>query len=61
MIPCGLPKNRQAISVFTLTNLQYLGEQIRLINKWSNNVMTRQTLLTLDAKLYDAAAILPKG
>ncbi|KAG1660435.1 Translocation and assembly module subunit TamA [Nymphon striatum] len=31
-----------------------LGEQIRLINKWSNNVMTKQLLLTLGAKKYGA-------
>lgn len=38
-----------------------LGEQIRLINKWSNNVMTRQVLLTLGAKKYGAPATLKKG
>ena len=38
-----------------------LGEQIRLINKWSNNVMTRQVLLTLGAKRYGAPATLQKG
>ncbi len=38
-----------------------LGEQIRLINKWSNNVMTRQVLLTLGAKIYGAPATLQKG
>ncbi|MEZ5449673.1 MAG: D-alanyl-D-alanine carboxypeptidase [Thiolinea sp.] len=35
-----------------------LGEQIRLINKWSNNVMTRQLLLTLGARQYGGPATL---
>jgi len=38
-----------------------LGEQIRLINKWSNNVMTRQLLLSLGAKHYGKPATLEKG
>lgn len=38
-----------------------LGEQIRTINKWSNNVMTRQLLLTLGAQKYAAPATLKKG
>ncbi len=38
-----------------------LGEQIRLINKWSNNVMTKQLLLTLGAKKYGAPATQEKG
>lgn len=38
-----------------------LGEQIRLINKWSNNVMTKQLLLTLGAKKYGAPGTLTKG
>jgi len=38
-----------------------LGEQIRLINKWSNNVMTRQVLLTIGARIYGAPATLQKG
>ncbi|PID45674.1 MAG: D-alanyl-D-alanine carboxypeptidase/D-alanyl-D-alanine-endopeptidase [Proteobacteria bacterium] len=38
-----------------------LGEQIRLINKWSNNVMTRQLLLTVGAKRFGAPATLEKG
>jgi len=38
-----------------------LGEQIRTINKWSNNVMTRQLLLTLGAEKYAAPATLEKG
>jgi len=38
-----------------------LSEQIRLINKWSNNVMTRQVLLTLGAKKFGAPATLKKG
>ncbi|HPY39902.1 MAG TPA: D-alanyl-D-alanine carboxypeptidase/D-alanyl-D-alanine-endopeptidase [Thiolinea sp.] len=38
-----------------------LAEQIRLINKWSNNVMTREVMLTLGAKMFDAPATLEKG
>lgn len=38
-----------------------LAEQVRLINKWSNNVMTRQLLLTVGAKMFDAPATLEKG
>ena len=38
-----------------------LGEQIRLINKWSNNVMTRQLLLTIGANRFGAPATLDKG
>ncbi len=38
-----------------------LGEQIRLINKWSNNVMTRQLLLTLGARQFGAPGTMGKG
>jgi len=38
-----------------------LGEQIRLINKWSNNVMTKQLLLSLGAKKYGAPGTEAKG
>ncbi|MEE9328062.1 MAG: D-alanyl-D-alanine carboxypeptidase/D-alanyl-D-alanine-endopeptidase [Cocleimonas sp.] len=38
-----------------------LGEQIRLINKWSNNVMTKQLLLTLGARKFGAPANFEKG
>lgn len=38
-----------------------LAEQVRLINKWSNNVMTRQMLLSLGAKQYGAPGTLEKG
>lgn len=38
-----------------------LGNQIRVINKWSNNVMTRQLMLTLGAKKSGAPATLQKG
>ena len=38
-----------------------LGEQIRLINKWSNNVMTRQLFLTTGANRFGAPATLKKG
>ncbi|RVU85531.1 D-alanyl-D-alanine carboxypeptidase/D-alanyl-D-alanine-endopeptidase [Leucothrix sargassi] len=38
-----------------------LGEQIRLINKWSNNVMTRQLFLTVGATRMGAPATDQKG
>lgn len=38
-----------------------LGEQIRLINKWSNNVMTRQLLLTLGARQFGSPGTIEKG
>ena len=38
-----------------------LGTQIRLINKWSNNVMTRQLLLTIGAKKFGAPGTVEKG
>ncbi len=38
-----------------------LGEQIRLINKWSNNVMTRQLFLANGVNRYGSPATLEKG
>ena len=38
-----------------------LGEQIRLINKWSNNVMTRQLFLTVGVNRYGPPATIQKG
>lgn len=38
-----------------------LGEQIRLINKWSNNVMTRQLLLTLGVRKFGSPGTVDKG
>jgi D-alanyl-D-alanine carboxypeptidase/D-alanyl-D-alanine-endopeptidase (penicillin-binding protein 4) len=38
-----------------------LGDLIRLVNKYSNNVMTRHLELTLGAELYGAPATLDKG
>jgi D-alanyl-D-alanine carboxypeptidase/D-alanyl-D-alanine-endopeptidase (penicillin-binding protein 4) len=38
-----------------------LGEQIRLINKWSNNVMTRQLFLATGVNRYGSPATLKKG
>lgn len=38
-----------------------LGEQIRFINKWSNNVMTRNLFLTLGAKVQGEPATLEKS
>ena len=47
--------------IFHVHSSPTLGEQIRLINKWSNNVMTKQLLLTLGAKKYSAPATWEKG
>lgn len=52
--------NEKDILFHTYTS-DSLGEQIRTINKWSNNVMTRQLLLTLGAKKYGQPATLNKG
>ena len=38
-----------------------LGEQIRFINKWSNNVMARELFLTIGAQLAGAPATLAKS
>lgn len=38
-----------------------LGEQIRFINKWSNNVMARQVFLTTGAQKFGEPATLDKG
>ena len=38
-----------------------LGEQIRFINKWSNNVMARELLLTVGGQVGGAPATLEKG
>lgn len=38
-----------------------LGEQIRFINKWSNNVMTRNLFLTIGAKMLGAPGTLDKS
>lgn len=38
-----------------------LGEQIRFVNKWSNNVMARNMMLTSGAKFGGAPATLDKG
>lgn len=38
-----------------------LGEQIRSINKWSNNVMTRQLFLTTGVNRYGTPATIQKG
>ena len=47
--------------IFHVHSSPTLGEQIRLINKWSNNVMTKQLLLTLGARKYGAPATWEKG
>jgi len=47
--------------IFHVYSSPTLGEQMRLINKWSNNVMTKQLLLTLGAKKYSAPATWKKG
>lgn len=38
-----------------------LGEQIRFVNKWSNNVMARNIFLTIGAKMLGAPATLDKS
>ena len=52
---------RSTDELFYVHSSPTLGEQIRLINKWSNNVMTRQLLLTLGARKYGAPGTLDKG
>jgi len=47
--------------IFHVYSSPTLGEQMRLINKWSNNVMTKQLLLTLGAKRISAPATWEKG
>jgi len=47
--------------IFHVYSSPTLGEQMRLINKWSNNVMTKQLLLTLGAKKISAPATWDKG
>ena len=47
--------------IFHVYSSPSLGEQIRLINKWSNNVMAKQLLLTLGAKKFGAPATMDKG
>jgi len=51
-------KNDERFHVYSSPTL---GEQIRLINKWSNNVMTRQLLLTLGAKKFGSPGTIEKG
>nr|CAA6828173.1 MAG: D-alanyl-D-alanine carboxypeptidase (EC [uncultured Thiotrichaceae bacterium] len=46
---------------FHIHTSRALAEQVRLINKWSNNVMTRQVMLSLGAKQYGAPGTLEKG
>lgn len=53
-----LSKNDERFHVYSSPTL---GEQIRLINKWSNNVMTRQLLLTLGAKQFGTPGTMEKG
>ena len=47
--------------IFHVYSSPTLGEQMRLINKWSNNVMTKQLLLSLGARKYSAPATWEKG
>ena len=53
--------NKQQDKRFHIYRSPSLGEQIRFINKWSNNVMVRQVLLTLGAKKYGIPTTLKKG
>lgn len=59
----GLKKGRVSAGDehFHVYSSPTLGEQIRLINKWSNNVMTKQLLLTLGAIKFGAPASFEKG
>ncbi len=60
----GLAKgqvNKSTDKRFHVYRSPSLGEQIRTINKWSNNVMVRQVMLTLGAEKYGAPATLKKG
>jgi len=59
----GLKKGRVSTGDehFHVYSSPTLGEQIRLINKWSNNVMTKQLLLTLGAKKFGAPGTFEKG
>ena len=56
-----LGKVRSGDERFHVYSSPTLGEQIRLVNKWSNNVMAKQLLLTLGAKLFGAPATFDKG
>lgn len=56
-----LGKVSSSDEIFHVYSSPTLGEQIRLINKWSNNVMTKQLLLTLGAKIHSAPATWDKG
>ena len=47
--------------IFHVYSSPTLGQQMRLINKWSNNVMTKQLMLTLGAKKISAPATWEKG
>ena len=47
--------------LFHLYSSPTLGEQIRSINKWSNNVMTRQLFLTTGVNRYGSPATIDKG
>lgn len=48
-------------TLFHTHHSRTLGEQIRTINKWSNNVMTRQLLLTIGAKRFGVPGTIEKG
>ncbi len=53
-----LSRNDERFHVYSSPTL---GEQIRSINKWSNNVMTKQLLLTLGAQHFDEPGTMAKG
>ncbi|MCK5727231.1 MAG: D-alanyl-D-alanine carboxypeptidase/D-alanyl-D-alanine-endopeptidase [Thiotrichaceae bacterium] len=54
-------KVRKGDTRFHIYYSNSLSEQIRKINKWSNNVMTRQLLLTLGAKAKGRPGTMVKG
>lgn len=56
-----LGKVAKSDELFHVYSSPTLGEQMRLINKWSNNVMTKQLLLTLGAKKLSSPATWEKG
>lgn len=56
-----LGKVSSSDEIFHVYSSPTLGEQMRLINKWSNNVMTKQLLLTLGAKKISSPATWGKG
>jgi D-alanyl-D-alanine carboxypeptidase/D-alanyl-D-alanine-endopeptidase (penicillin-binding protein 4) len=55
------PLPSEDLKPFYVHESRPLGDLIRLVNKYSNNVMTRHLELTLGAELYGAPATVDKG